>query len=258
MSWIAPLIDDYHVWLKENTFVRESSISEWVAIQTPLLDQFNDTVEIMIKKEADKITMTDDGITLDNLSLLGVKLNKGERKDIMDKILFTLGVSLVRNELVVYATKEDFAQKKHNLLSAMMELGHMSVLSSKNVLNIFKEDVKSFLNRHEIIFTPEFVTKGVTGIEFIFDFQVASRDRELVIKSFNSITRQSISAFLFSWEDIKPVRQKLTQKTVAAVAILNDSKPIGPEFIEALQVKEADYILWSDRDKPNAISLLRA
>lgn len=259
MNWINPLINDYHNWLKDNTLTKENPNSGWVTIQTPLTDYFNDNLEIYVKKEGDKITLSDDGATMNNLSHFGIKLNRGERKDIADKILFNLGIDLKDDELIVTCKHADFPQKKHNILSAMIELNQLVVMSEKNVINFFRDNVRSFLKKHNISFTPEFISRGSTGLEFTFDFQISTPSDEVVLKSFNTINKQYLSSFLFSWEDIKPVREKITQKAVHAVAILNDlNKPIAEEYLEALKVKHADYVLWSERNSPEFLSKIRA
>lgn len=259
MNWISPFIKDYHTWLMENTLVRQNSNSDWVTIQTPMLDIFNDNIEIFARKDGDRIILSDDGATLNNLSYFGVRLNKGERKSIADKILFTLGIDLKNDELTTVCRETDFPQKKHNMLSAMLEISQLSVLSEKSVVSLFKEDVRDYLMENKIVFTPEFISQGVTGMEFTFDFQVAGFTKEKVLKTFNTINKQSLSSFLFAWDDIKPVREKLTKKDVHAVAIINDQKkPVAPEFIEALKIKQADYVLWSERTEPDWLDKIRA
>ena len=132
-------------------------------------------------------------------------------------------------------------------------------IKDENKEAIFKEDVRNYLDSQEIIYTPDFISKGITGLEFNFDFQIAKKDREIVIKSFNTINKQNIPNFLFSWEDIKPVREKLTKKNINAIAIINDlDKEIKTEFLEALKTKNANYILWSERDSEESKKLLSA
>src|SRR5690606_10992183 len=114
---------------------------------------------------------------------------------------------------------------------------------------IFKEDVRGYLESQDGIYTPDFISKGTTGLEVTFDFQIAERKKEIVIKSFNTINKSNLSTFLFSWEDIKPVREKSTKKEVNAIAILNDiEKEVKSEYLEALKAKNANYILWSERN----------
>lgn len=88
----------------------------------------------------------------------------------------------------------------------------MEVLAQNNVATIFKEDVKSFFDKHDLVYTPQFITKGSTGIEFTFDFQFAGRKKETVVKSFNSLNKINVPNFLFTWNDIKPVREEQTGK----------------------------------------------
>ena len=78
-------------------------------------------------------------------------------------------------------------------------------------------------------------------------------------KSFNSISKSNLPSFLFAWEDIKPVREKITKKEVNAIAIINDiNKDIKLEFLEALESKHAKYILWSEKDEEKNIELLNS
>ena len=151
---------------------------------------------------------------------------------------------------MIEADFENFSQSKHNLLSAIIEINDLYVLSKNNVSSIFKEDVRTYLDNQDIIYTPDFISKGVTGLEFNFDFQIAKKNSEIVIKSFNTINKSNLSTFLFAWDDIKPVREKTTKKEVKAIAIINNvDKEIKNEFLEALKSKNADYILWSEREE---------
>ena len=84
----------------------------------------------------------------------------------------------------------------------------MEITAKHIVSSLFRDDVKQLLDEQEIIYTPQFITKGSSGIEFTFDFQIAGRNKELVLKSFNSLNKINVPNFLFSLDDIKPVREK--------------------------------------------------
>ena len=156
-------------------------------------------------------------------------------------------------------SEQNFSQKKHNFISAIMELNDLYVLSKSNVASIFKEDVRTYLDEKNIIYTPDYISKGSTGLEFMFDFQIAGKNSELILKSFNTINKQSLSSFLFSWDDIKPIREKVSKKKVTAIAIINDEeKHIKEEFLDALIAKKANYIIWSERHSGDNIDKLIA
>ena len=69
------------------------------------------------------------------------------------------------------------------------------------------------------------------------------------MKSFNTLNRYSLSNFLFSWEDVRDIRQEMTGKQLKGLAIVNDVEAMAKtELVNALQSHEADVVMWSERD----------
>ena len=135
------------------------------------------------------------------------------------------GVELIDNELHCVATKDNFPQMKHNMLCAMMELSDMEMMAQSTVYSLFRDDVRSFFDRMDVVYTPQFIMKGSTGIEFTFDFQIAGRKQETVVKS---------------------------------MAIVNDAAlKIKPEYVSALESYGCDIILWSQKDSPEVAEKIR-
>jgi hypothetical protein len=134
----------------------------------------------------------------------------------------------------------------------------MYYLARHTVASVFREDVKSYLDEQELIYTPYFISKGSTGLEFTFDFQIAYRKTEIVIKSFNSVNKMNLPHFLFTWDDIKKVREQQTQKEIIGLAVINDiDSEVSDEYLSALDNKGAQYILWSQRHTPENINKLK-
>lgn len=260
MSWIDESINQYYDWLKDKTSIKTDSESNWSVITTPFFGLFNDPIEIYIKLDGNKILLSDDGQTLNNLDLAGASISRSpKRKEWVDYILLNYGIELKDGkELTLVASHVDFAQRKHNLLCAISEISDMEVMAKHIVSSLFKEDVRGLLDEQNVIYTPQFIAKGSTGIEFTFDFQIASRTKEVVIKSFNSLNKMNVPNFLFSWDDIKGSRERVSGKELLSLAIINDiDKDIKYEYINALESKGADLILWSDRNKPENLAKLR-
>lgn len=260
MNWVNTYVDDYYNWLREKTFIQKDFHADWFLINTPFVGAFNDTIEIYAQKNGNHLKLSDNGETMSNLELQGLQIKGSKRRRaILDTILLNYGVRAESDELTIEANIEDFSQSKHNFLSAIIEINDLYVLSKHNVASIFKEDVRNYLDSHDIIYTPDFISKGATGLEFNFDFQIAKRNKEIVIKSFNTVNKSNLSTFLFSWDDIKPVREKITKKEVNAIAIINNiDKEIRTEFLDALKAKNADYILWSERESEKSKELISA
>lgn len=259
MNWIEDSIKHYYEWLKSNTFVHTDQSTGWTSISTPFTGMYNDCIEIYAKKDGNEIMLSDDGVTIKNLELVGAGVTRSpKRKRWMEKILFNYGVSFINDELRIQATLNNFAQKKHNLISAIAEITDMEVLARHNIASIFKEDVQQYLDEQNLIYTPQFIAKGITGIEFTFDFQIAGKKSEIVLKSFNSLNKNNVPNFLFGWDDIKSSREKITGKELRGLAFVNDTNEIKSEFLDALTSKGADYILWKKRFEPDQIKKLVA
>lgn len=259
MNWINTLMDDYYAFLKEKTLITANNSSNWIEISTPFVGLFNDTVDIYAKKEGNKIILSDDGNTLRDLELSGLEITRSpKRKEILDRILINYGVQMNNEELTTEANEKDFPQKKLNLISAISETADMYFLARHTVASVFREDVKAYLDEQELIYTPFFISKGSTGLEFTFDFQIAYRNTEIVIKSFNSVNKMNLPHFLFTWDDIKKVREQQTQKEIIGLAVINDiDREVSDEYLSALDNKGAQYILWSQRHTPENISKLK-
>lgn len=259
MNWINTLMDNYYTFLKEKTLVSSSNSSEWVEISTPFIGLFNDAVDIYAKKDGNRIILSDDGNTLRNLKISGLEISRSQkRKEILNQILINYGVQINNEELTTIATEKDFPQRKLNLMSAISETTDMYYLAEHTVASVFRDDVKAYLDEQELIYTPYFISKGSTGLEFTFDFQIAYRNTEIVIKSFNSVNKLNLPQFLFTWDDIKKVRQQQTQKEIVGLAVINDTyKDVSNEYLSALDNKGAQYILWSQRHTPENIRKIK-
>lgn len=259
MSWIEERISDYYSWLRDSTVIREDRITGWFAVATPFTGQFNDDIEIFVKKDGDDILMSDDGDTLSNLCLSGVDVMRSvKRREYLNKILLDYGVSVDDDgELTVKATVSDFAQKKHALLCAIMEVSDMEVLARDNVTSIFYEDVKAFLDSRGVVYTPDFIARGKSGLDFTFDFQIAGKKEELFIKSFASVKQNSVENFLFGLQDVRQVRAGVSRKGLRSLAIVNDTDAEPQKrLLDALNSYDTGILLWSERDKAGSESLL--
>ena len=260
MNWLSEQVDSYYGWLRSKTHIPAEGNDGWNLISTPFLGLFNDTLEIYAKKQGNSITLSDDGKTLRDLKLMGVSFSHKTRKEMLEKVILNYGVTVTekKEELIVQTQEAEFPQRKHDLLQAILEIGDLHVLAKHTVAKVFKEDVRVYLDEQEIVYTPQFISRGSIGIEFTFDFQVAYWKKEIVLKCFNGINRIFLSSFLFMWGDIRQTRQKLTGKEVLGLAFINDENTkIRTEFLSALESGGADYIEWQDRHAPENIAKLK-
>lgn len=79
-------------------------------------------------KGTHQIILSDNGETFHNLDLVGSSLNRtGERLNIAKSILLNYGIQLKNNELITETSEQDFSQKKHNFISAIIKLNSLYV-----------------------------------------------------------------------------------------------------------------------------------
>jgi hypothetical protein len=147
-TWLEKLLDEYYAFLKGRTSIIEETGTDWHVISTPFVGLFNDTIELYIKKQDNnKILLSDDSITINNLELMGASISRSpKRKEIMDKILLNYGLQLKGNEIVAESTEQSFVQKKFGFISAISEINDMYMLAKHSISSIFMEDVQKYLN----------------------------------------------------------------------------------------------------------------
>jgi len=254
------LINNYFIWLKNNTEVVTDKTTGWHMVTTPFTGLFNDLIEIFFKIDGENILLSDDGYTLRNLKEIGIDIDRSKtRKKILSHILTNFGIIRNGDELIKEATIATFPQKKHSFLEALIEINDLFMLTRHNVSTIFKEDVEEYLNSLSLVYTRNFKFTGKSGIDFNFDFLIAHKTKEIVIRAINFLNKTTLTSFLYAWLDIKEVRRQVAKKEIMSVAVINDEKyKPKPEYIDAIRHEQANYILWSKRDSDEAISLLKA
>jgi len=120
---IDNLVDKYISFIKESMSIDKIDDTSY-EIQTPFLDRRNDFITIYVlfdKKDKNNILLTDYGYTLSDLELSGLEFNTKKRKQELQVTLNGFGVQIDKDKnLYTNATVENFANKKHNLIQALL------------------------------------------------------------------------------------------------------------------------------------------
>jgi hypothetical protein len=158
------------------------------------------------------------------------------------------GIQIRNNALEVHATKENFALRKHNLVQAMLAVNDMFYLAVPLVSSLFYEDVVSWLDIHDVRYTPKVKFSGKTGYDHLFDFVIpkSRKQPERIIQAINRPNRETAQAVAFSWIDTKEVRPPDSR----AFAIINDSEiVISSSVKDALKNYDVEPVSWSKREE---------
>lgn len=240
------IIESYIAWLRKGISVE--SLEDACELTTPFLDRHNDHLQIYVSKQNGKIVLSDDGYILSDLRTSGLDLSTPKRKAILESVLNGFGVQLRGGELIVEASQHNIGQRLHTLIQAMLAINDMFVMAQPRVATFFWEDVRAYLDKHDIRYSPRVKIAGRSGFDHAIDFLIPkSRTRpERLVQAINAPNKNTIGAYLFALTDTREARGEESE----AYAFLNDKeREVGGEVIEALEAYQVKPVLWTQREK---------
>lgn len=246
---IKTLLSGYYRWLCDNTIVNYDKSTDWFAVSTPFVGLFNDHIEIYIKKEGDKLWLSDDGETLWNLEMSGVNVMKSPtRKKIIKSIELNFGVKITDGEIHTEATTDNFFNRKHALLQAIQQVSDLRMTAKSDIVSMFSEDLKLYMEEKDVFYTPQFTLVGKSGLNFMFDFQTTGKKEETVIRTYNSLKQSNVTDYLFGIGDVRDERELQTGKKLNCLAVINDTeRQPKKDYLDALREYSCTPLLWSQK-----------
>lgn len=243
---IQQLLDDYMAWLRDRTTLRQVN-EEWIEITSPYLDRHNDYIQIYVKRQNGGYLLTDDSHTIQDLQQSGCILDSPKRQSLLNMTLNGFGVQFNQGALEIHASEDNFALRKHNLLQSILAINDLFYLAVPMVASLFYEDVVTWLDVHQIRYTPRIKFTGKSGFDHLFDFVIPKSEMrpERILQAINKPSRDTAQSLAFSWLDTKEVRSPESR----AFAVLNDSEhDVTSSILDALRSYEVAPILWSKRE----------
>ncbi|ANQ51427.1 DUF1828 domain-containing protein [Flammeovirga sp. MY04] len=258
MNDLNLLVNDYYSWLQDNTRTLKEKNSEWGRISTPYKALNNDFITFSIKSDKDQITISDDGDTINNLNLLGLEFNKRSKTRLVlkNKILKSYNIIDDEGELLSSFDKEFFPQKAHDFLQAIKELNDLSVLVKNNVTSLFLDDVRSYLDSKDVVYSEDIYLKSKDGLSIKYDFLIPRKKQDILISSFGKFHEGFLKQFIYDAENVSRVRRKECK----TIAFLNDQRfKINKSILQSFdKIDTIDYVLWSERESEKSLSILTA
>lgn len=245
MNEIERLVDGYWRWLRDKTAIKQ--VNDWAEITTPYLDRHNDYIQIYARPENSGFVLTDDGGTLQDLVHSGCILDSPKRQALLRTVLNGFGVENKAGSLLVHATADNFALRKHNLVQAMLAVNDMFFLAVPTVEAVFAEDVAAWMDENDIRYTPRAKFAGKTGFDHMFDFVIpkSRREPERIIRAINNPNRTGAQNLILAWLDTREARPENS----VAFAFLNDNeRTVSAAVTDALRTYGINPVPWGQRD----------
>ncbi len=240
------LIDAYVGWLRQGLSAEE--MGETCELTTPFLDRHNDHLQVYATRRNGNIMLSDDGYILSDLRTSGLELDTPKRKMVLDSVLKGLGVRVENRQLVVEASDANLGQRLHSLAQAMLAVNDMFVMAQPRVASFFFEEVRNFLDSHDIRYTPRVKLAGKSGYDHGIDFLIPKSRRrpERILQAISTPKKDNIFAYLWTLSDTRAARAG--ESKAEAFAFLNDQEqPVGGDVVEALNAYSVAPAIWSQR-----------
>lgn len=240
------LIEAYVAWLRQG--LSAESLEGACELTTPFLDRHNDHLQVYAVERDGKIVLSDGGYILADLRASGLELTTPKRRAVLEALLNGFGVREEGRQLVIEASQRNLGQRLHSLVQAMLAVNDMFVMAQPRVATFFWEDVREFLDRHEVRYSPRVKLAGRRGYDHAIDFLIprSARAPERIVQAINAPSRNTIGSYLFVLGDTRKAREPGSE----AFAFLNDrDREVGGDVIEALEAYEVVAALWSRREE---------
>jgi len=244
------LIDSYVDWLRQGLSVEE--VGGACELTTPFLDRHNDHLQVYATRRNGNVVLSDDGYILSDLRTSGLEVDTPKRKLVLDSVLNGLGVRVENNQLLVEASAKNLGQRLHSLVQAMLAVNDMFVMAQPRVASFFFEDVRAFLDSHDVRYTERVKLAGKSGYDHGVDFLIPkSRTRpERILQAIAAPKRENIFAYLWTLNDTRAARTGDAAQEAEAYAFLNDQEQaVGGDVIEALNAYRVTPAVWSHRSQ---------
>jgi hypothetical protein len=244
------LINSYVDWLRQGISVEE--VGTACELTTPFLDRHNDHLQVYAVRQNGKIVLSDDGYILSDLRTSGLEVDTPKRKMVFDSVLNGLGVRVEDSRMLVEASASNLGQRLHSLVQAMLAVNDMFVMAQPRVASFFFEDVRAFLDSHDIRYAARVKLAGKSGYDHGVDFLIPkSKNRpERILQAIATPKRDNIFAYLWTLNDTRAARRGDSNDEAEAYAILNDQEnSVGGDVIEALNAYRVTPAVWSHREE---------
>lgn len=241
-------MQEYFSWLKQS--YKYKTLDGSTEITTPFQNHLNDYIRIYADISPDNyIVLSDDGITLSELEMLGIDIKT--KTNLINSILNQFNLILKNDEIIANTKDNNFSQSKHNLIQGILKIYDLTLTTKSNISNLFYEEVFDFLYNKEITGSAKVAISGESGIKYSIDYIMPGTKTkpEKLINFANNLDFNKITNDAFIYRDVKPNRHNRNNLSSEMIIIANDVEYKISESVQKAANHEALSILrWSNKE----------
>lgn len=248
---VNTLLEESITWYQKRFSIRELKNSS--EIITPFVNHLNDRICLYVEfLNNGDIRLSDDGVTLDELSMAGIDMSIPTRQKILKDILRNYGLTLSGDIILVeFKNSAHFPQMKYNLIQGLLSVYDILFTSKHYATGIFNEEVLEYFFENDFGGTPNPKLLGNSGITHQLDYSIGATKKRphTLMKFLNTPSFTDVVAQQYISNDLKSGIEA-PKISVKYVIIGNDQKRAIPEkSIIASEDMGIELIPWSNKDK---------
>lgn len=246
MISIDKLLKSYFAFIQSDFETNEIEKNTY-EITTPFLDRHNDHIMFYVTISEDYITLTDNGLTMQDLSLSGVDIKNKKTKQELDIALNGFGIMKDNNNaLFAKVSQTEYARMQNNLIQAILSVNDMiSIPQNRQKNSFFFDEVSKFFDDINASYTTNIQIQGKSIFSHKIDFLMTKNKnhRERLIKILNVPKKENLKNYIFSFTDLGADRANSDK-----ILILNDTQTDIKDFESATSNYGITPISWSKKD----------
>jgi hypothetical protein len=255
------LIDEFDVdtiankWLdfisKENKF--KLIDNNHINVDTPITDPFGDSISLMIHRDGDSYTVTDQGYTIWNLEVrnISVKNKKTRRNQILHSIVKFENVKLSKNnEIFQVGNVKSIPQMINDVTQAVLKVSNLAFSNVTNTKKMFIDDVHEYFDSNKSFNYLAGLKMGGKSnltyeIDFLFNHKDGKNDIAQVEDSLSKgIVEKTIGIF-FDTEDFR-MKNKSASYSLIVPSLKTDN---DFNLANSLNSHNIQVVEFSNKDK---------
>lgn len=246
----APYIKDFFNWLqKQYSYKQIDNVNE---ITTPLTNNIGDKLRIYLEKiQNNKIRLSDDGVTLEDLELMGIDISSKTRKNIITNILnqYDISINDTDNTLYIDGSSDDFPLMKFNLINAMRKINDLTFTKKSNIDNLFFDDAFNFFKENDFRGVKDYLIPGGSGVPHKINYTIPASKKtpmNLIDLQNSSVTKATIMTNGFIYNDIKK-NDDYKNENINYVIIYNSNAKLSNDVNKLALSANIVLIPWQDK-----------